>query len=278
MVGEGGAETILVVEDHAEVRRAVVDTLESLGYRVLEAASADAALDILAGGETIHLLFTNVIMPGAIKAPELARRARDANPSLAVLFTSGYAESAIIHDGHLDAGVQLLSKPYRKDELARKVRAVLAANNDDESRDTADLAAARGLPPSSGIQPRRLRILVVEDEIFVRLTTMDMLDELGHEAIEAENGRAALKALNAIPDIDMMLTDIGLPDVKGPALAAECRQLRPQTIILFVTGYDATSLSGEDAEAVVIGKPFDIDDLRRAIATALKRHPAQVAA
>jgi signal transduction histidine kinase/DNA-binding response OmpR family regulator len=275
---EGGAETILVVEDHAEVRRAVVDTLESLGYRVLEAASADAALEILEDGEAIDLLFTDVIMPGAIKAPELARRARESNPSLAVLFTSGYAERAIIHDGHLDQGVQLLSKPYRQDELARKVRAVLAATKDDEDKETLDLAATRGLPAASGAPPRRLRILVVEDEIFVRLTTMDMLDELGHEAIEAENARAALKVLNAVPDIDMMLTDIGLPDVKGPALAAECRRLRPKTMILFVTGYDATSLSGEDAEAVIIGKPFDIDDLRRAIATALKRQPAQAAA
>jgi DNA-binding LytR/AlgR family response regulator len=66
--------------------------------------------------------------------------------------------------------------------------------------------------------------------------------------------------------------------VKGPALAAECRRLRPKMMILFVTGYDATSLSGEDAAAVVIGKPFDIDDLRRAIATALKRQPARAAA
>jgi CheY-like chemotaxis protein len=267
-----------VVEDHADVRRAVVDTLDSLGYRVLEAPSADAALDILDAGETIHLLFTDVIMPGAIKAPELARRARAANPSLAVLFTSGYAESAIIHDGHLDEGVQLLSKPYRKDELARKVRAVLAAANAGARGETGMAPAGRALPPARGLEPRRLRILVVEDEIFVRLTTMDMLDELGHEAIEAENARAALKVLDANDDIDVMLTDIGLPDMKGPALAAECRRRRPKTIIVFATGYDAMSLTGEDAGAVVIGKPFDIDDLRRSIASALKQHGAHVPA
>src|SRR5262249_6175776 len=139
------------------------------------------------------------------------------------------------------------------------------------------MAASPGAPQVSG-PPRKLRILVVEDEIFVRLTTMDMLDELGHEAIEAENGRAALKALKADTGIDIMITDIGLPDIKGLELADECRQLRPKTIVVFVTGYDTASLGGADAEAVVIGKPFDIDDLRCAIAMALKRHPTQAAA
>jgi len=74
----------------------------------------------------VVLLFTDVIMPGTLKSPELARKARDRLPGVAVLFTSGYTENAIVHGGRLDLGVELLSKPYSREMLARKVRQVMA--------------------------------------------------------------------------------------------------------------------------------------------------------
>jgi FixJ family two-component response regulator len=74
-------------------------------------------------------LFTDVVMPGALKSPELARLARARLPELAVLFTSGYTENAIVHDGRLDAGVDLLSKPYSREQLAKKIRAVIEAKS-----------------------------------------------------------------------------------------------------------------------------------------------------
>ena len=74
----------------------------------------------------IDLLFTDVVMPGTLRSPELARKARERLPDIAVLFTSGYTENAIVHGGRLDAGVELLSKPYTREALAFKIRSVLA--------------------------------------------------------------------------------------------------------------------------------------------------------
>ena len=121
----GGSETILVVEDDAQVRESVVDTLGGLGYRVLKAADAQSALTVLESGVPVDLLFTDVVMPGPLRSPELARRARVLQPDIEVLFTSGYTENAIVHGGRLDAGVALLSKPYRQEQLADKIRHML---------------------------------------------------------------------------------------------------------------------------------------------------------
>ena len=122
---EGGNETILVAEDDEGVRGTVVEMLLELGYRVLVAPDADSALGLVENGARIDLLFTDVVMPGPLRSPELAARVRLALPETAVLFTSGYSESAIVHDGRLDAGVELLAKPYTRDALARRVRQVL---------------------------------------------------------------------------------------------------------------------------------------------------------
>lgn len=122
---EGGNETILVVEDDPGVQAAVIDQLAGMGYNLLRASDGQSALSILQSGIHIDLLFTDVVMPGSLRSTELARQARILQPTIAVLFTSGYSQDAIIHDGRLDEGVELLSKPYRRDELARRLRQLL---------------------------------------------------------------------------------------------------------------------------------------------------------
>ncbi len=124
----GGAETVLVVEDDMAVQATVVEMLGSMGYRVLKADNADSALGILKSGLPIDLLFTDVVMPGQLRSPELARQAKLLHPGIAVLFTSGYTQNAIVHGGRLDPGVELLSKPYGREQLAKKVRSVLTNN------------------------------------------------------------------------------------------------------------------------------------------------------
>jgi CheY-like chemotaxis protein len=121
----GGTETVLVVEDDEDVRGTVVDMLSELGYRVLKAKDAQSALAIVESGVPIDLLFTDVIMPGPLRSPALARQARERLPGIAVLFNSGYTENAIVHGGRLDEGIDLLSKPYSREALARKIRHVL---------------------------------------------------------------------------------------------------------------------------------------------------------
>jgi PAS domain S-box-containing protein len=121
----GGTETILVVEDDEDVRATTVDMLSELGYAVLKAQNPDRALAMIERGLPIDLLFSDVVMPGTLRSAELARKAQQRMPGIALLFTSGYADNAIIHDGRLDEGIDLLNKPYTRDELARKIRQVL---------------------------------------------------------------------------------------------------------------------------------------------------------
>jgi CheY-like chemotaxis protein len=121
-----GNGTILIVEDDTLVHNYVVTQLRGLGYRTLSASNASEALAIVDSGESIDLLFTDLVMPGPIDGRRLAIEASNRRPSLKVLYTSGYAENARIHDGRLDADALLLAKPYRKADLARMIRAALA--------------------------------------------------------------------------------------------------------------------------------------------------------
>lgn len=122
----GGSETILVVEDDIAVQATVVEMLTSLGYRVLKAQNAASALVILTSGVSVDVLFTDVVMPGELRSPDLARQAKTLIPDIVILFTSGYTQDVIVHGGRLDAGVHLLSKPYRREELAQTIRHMLA--------------------------------------------------------------------------------------------------------------------------------------------------------
>ena len=106
------------------MREGAVALLRDLGYRVLKAKNGSSAMGVIESGLPIDLLFTDVVMPGPVRSPDLARTAKERLPNLAVLFTSGYTENAIVHGGRLDRGVELLGKPYSREQLARKIRHV----------------------------------------------------------------------------------------------------------------------------------------------------------
>jgi signal transduction histidine kinase/CheY-like chemotaxis protein len=125
----GGSEAILVVEDDALVRNFVVAQLQSLGYRTVAAADSRAALAHIDDGEPFDLLFTDVILPGGMSGRQLADEVTKRRPGLKVLYTSGYTDSSIVHHGRLDEGVMLLTKPYRKGQLAQMVREALGGTN-----------------------------------------------------------------------------------------------------------------------------------------------------
>jgi CheY-like chemotaxis protein len=121
----GRGETILVTEDDSGVRGFVVEALRELNYRLLEADSAAAALEIIAQADLrIDLLLTDVVMPG-ITGRELADQAKAIQPNIKILFMTGYSQDAIVHQGRLDPGIELIEKPFRQDALAARVRAVL---------------------------------------------------------------------------------------------------------------------------------------------------------
>jgi CheY-like chemotaxis protein len=121
----GGNETILVVEDDADLRETAVAALARLGYRMLAAANAEAALQILASDEPVDLLFTDVMMPGGMLGPMLAKRAYELRPGIQVLFTTGYADTSLLPASVLGKHSELISKPYRNEELALKIRGLL---------------------------------------------------------------------------------------------------------------------------------------------------------
>jgi signal transduction histidine kinase/CHASE3 domain sensor protein len=120
-----GSEIILVVEDDAMVRDFVTVQLQSLGYHTIAAADGPAAMAVIDKGEPFDLLFTDVIMPGGMTGRQLADEATRRRPGTRVLYTSGYTDNAIVHQGRVDPGVLLLTKPYRKSELADMIRRAL---------------------------------------------------------------------------------------------------------------------------------------------------------
>lgn len=118
-------ECILLVEDDEDVSRFVIDALTDIGYRLKHAGTAAKALELLAVTPDVALLFTDVVLPGGMNGRELANEAKKLRPNLPVLFATGYTRNAIIHHGRLDQDVDLLTKPFTTEALARKVRQVI---------------------------------------------------------------------------------------------------------------------------------------------------------
>jgi PAS domain S-box-containing protein len=137
-----GLETVLIVEDDAAVRAVALEMVGDLGYSTIEASDPDEAAQILQN-RRVDLLFSDVVMPGALTSTQLAELACRLQPGIRILFTSGYAENAIVHNGRLDAGVSLISKPYKRDQLARKFRQILdeAQILDESGHDESGTAA-----------------------------------------------------------------------------------------------------------------------------------------
>jgi two-component system cell cycle sensor histidine kinase/response regulator CckA len=130
-----GAETVLLVEDEATVRSVAREVLQMVGYTVLEAATGEEALERAEQHSSpIHLLVTDVVMPG-MNGRELANRLGVDYPTLEVLYLSGYTDDAIAHHGVLEAGIELLHKPFTPDTLTRRVREVLDKRATDEPED-----------------------------------------------------------------------------------------------------------------------------------------------
>ncbi|NTF34302.1 PAS domain-containing protein [Rhizobium skierniewicense] len=261
----GGTETVLVVEDDDEVRSIVVETLSDLGYRVLTARDAQAGLTVAESGVPIDVIFTDVVMPGPMKSSEMARRAKERLPHLAVLFTSGYTENSIVHGGKLDAGVELLSKPYTREALARRLRHVIANQKQrveagrDRSSEQATLAKLR--------TKTSMRVMLVEDDDLIRMNTADILLEGGHTVIEAANATQAMDLIQR-EEFDVLVTDVGLPDMSGSELALFIKTRKPEIGIVFATG-DNFLPKNAPAGSVLLCKPYDENDVRFAITQAM---------
>lgn len=266
----GGDETILVAEDDEAVRMTVVDMLHDLGYRVLTAKDAADALTVIESGVPVDLLFTDVVMPGPLRSPDLAKKARERLPGIRVLFTSGYTENSIVHGGRLDAGVDLLSKPYSKEALARKLRQILGAKQTEAPSPAEPAAAAT---PANGEaapdtkqarQAKPLSVLLCEDDVLIRMNTTEMLESAGYRVSEAGSGKEALAALEKEAH-DILIADVGLPDMTGVELAAKARVLNAGLPVIFATGHSTVPGAEEMGRAAILTKPYDLNQMTKMV-------------
>ena len=244
----GGKETVLVVEDQAEVRRFAVDALAAHGYQVMQAASADEALLLCEReGGRIDLVLTDVVMPN-LSGRELAGLLRKRWPGIKLLFMSGYNDDAIVHHGVPREDAEFIQKPFAPEQLAIKVREVLVATD------------------------RPVRIVVADDEPGVRSFLRLVLENAGYEVIEAANGMQALKAVRA-GQVDLVITDLVMPERDGVETIRALRQDAAGIGIIAISGaFGAQFLEMArtlGAEAA-LSKPLSADLLLAKVAEVLK--------
>ncbi len=244
-----GSETVLLVEDEAEVRRYVVTVLRSQGFRVVEVENPAEALSLCEpGGEHIDLLLTDVIMP-KVSGRELADQVKRLRPGIKVLFMSGYSGNRIEVDGFLEESTSFIQKPFSREQLITKVREVL------------------------GPMPSPARILVADDDGGVRSFLRKVLEQGGYEVTEAVDGKPALNQVRA-GRVDLVITDLIMPDQEGIETIRSLRREIPGIGIIAVSGaLDPIYLPlaeklGADA---VMNKPVGVESLLAKVAEVLKR-------
>ncbi|MCP4655249.1 MAG: PAS domain S-box protein [bacterium] len=236
----GGHQLILVVEDDDDVRAYSADCLRELGYRVVEAHDGPTALRVLSRSEQPpDLLFTDVVMPG-MSGRELVDEARKLFPKLKVLYTSGYTRNAIVHGGRLDAGVELIAKPFSPTALGQKVRDVLDAGNTK-------------------------RVLLVEGDATIRLLACEALADNGFVAEEAANAIEALgKVRVSQGHYHAVVIDCDLSDQVGEMLANEIRALYADLPVVLLCDRPEIleDKYGTDRCTSVLAKPFRVSALK----------------
>lgn len=217
-----GVETILVVEDEADVRAHSTETLREMGYQVLEAEDGAQGLRVLDAHPEIRLLFTDVGLPNGMNGKMLADKAVARRPGLPVLFTSAYAAEVLVSNNRLDAGVALISKPFTVTGLAQRVRRALD-----------DAASER---PAEQSAP--LRVLLVEDDFMLRTLAVESLASEGFEVQDTGSVAETLEHVQAkgIECFDLVIIDIGLPDGRGDDLAKALRAQRADLPVLILSG------------------------------------------
>lgn len=257
---DGGHETILVVEDDLAVQATVVDTLTGLGYKVLKANNAEAALKLLKKHKKIDLLFTDVVMPGTLRSPELARLAQTLIPTIQVLFTSGYTRNAIESGGRLDPGVHLLSKPYGRDQLARKFRELLEQNAKTPQPESP------GISRTAETASTNFKIAFVEDNEDCRVAVAKMLALMGYQVESFDNAESALARM-LIETFNVLITDVTLPGMSGIELAIRVHATDAKVKIIFASGYHDALADNVNFGFELLPKPFTLDQLVKCLET-----------
>lgn len=230
---------VLVVEDDEGVREHSTEVLAELGCQVYEAGDGAEALRLLESHPEIVLLFTDVGLPRGMNGRQLADEAKRRRPDLEVLYTTGYARNAIVHDGRLDPGVRLITKPFTYAELSAAL---------DET-----------------LKPKRRAVLLVEDEALIRLATADDLMARGYEVFQAQTASEARSILDRLAgELGAVILDLGLPDNSGDDVLFEFRSRWPNLPAIVSSGTSGDALRpglAEDTMVCFLQKPYATDTL-----------------
>ncbi|VAW69184.1 Sensory box histidine kinase/response regulator [hydrothermal vent metagenome] len=228
-----GTESILIVDDEADLLQLADQYLSDLGYHIYTAENARQAILILAAEKNIHLLFSDIVMPGGINGYELAQQATELCENIKVLLTSGFTSKTITNSGLTHFASNILSKPYRKADLAKRIRLVLDSNTDDNYIDNTQ---------DSSNQLKDCRILVIDDDEEVLELFLIKLGRLGCKTITSRNANDAIniyqQSLQNNESVDIVIIDLILPGgLDGQEIANRIRALNPQAKILICSGY-----------------------------------------
>jgi PAS domain S-box-containing protein len=244
-----GTEVILVVEDQEEVRKLAVTALQRQGYTVYSAGSATEALKFCDQHQgPLELLLTDVIMPDT-SGHELAKQVTTKRPRLRVLFMSGYTDNALAHHGVLNPSVAYIQKPFTPVSLAEKVRDVLGPHS---SRNT---------------------ILIVEDDDSIRRLLRHYLTSNGYAVLEASNGRQALQHLETSALIDLIVTDLIMPEQGGLDMVRRLHEEIRDIPVIAISGefsLDLIKVVPVLGVVAALRKPVNRDELLHTIRKVLK--------
>jgi DNA-binding response OmpR family regulator len=237
-----GENTILVVEDQPGLGALAEEVLSSAGYSVLLATDGAEALRV---AETfpgqIQLLLTDLTLPDS-SGTALAARLTALRPELKVLFMSGHPSGVLTNNGTLDSKANFIEKPWTPRGLLEKIRAIAA------------------------VQPSALRILVVDDEGGVREWLTAILEESGHRVTTAKDGVEA-KRIAARQPVDLLITDILMPNEEGLGIICALRKTQPRLKIIAMSGSNAEALVDSKflGAHAALSKPFTAEMLLRCI-------------
>ena len=217
-----------------------------MGYSILEADNGVPRPARARAHPEIDLLFTDVGLAGRHERPAARRRGAPRRPDLKVLFTTGYARNAIVHDGRLDPGVQLITKPFTYAAVGAKLRDILAT------------------------RARPARILLVEDEALVQILATEYLEDAGYRVEPAVSVMEAMGKVRLLRgELDAAVVDVGLPDRKGDVLVVELRALYPALPVVIASGYEEARLRDRfkgDGKTAFLNKPYTQEQLLTCLA------------
>lgn len=241
-----GTETVLVVDDHEQVRRLTTMTLQRYGYQILETSDPREALIL---GESypgkISLLVTDLVMPG-ISGVELARALRISHPDMGVVLVTGYPDPKTAIE-ELEPPSVLVEKPFEPDLLVAKMREVLHSDH------------------------RPTRVLVVDDDPSVREFLCFLLEQQGYEVNQASSGREAIASIKASP-VDLLVTDLVMPEIEGLETIQTLHKLQPELLIIAISGYQDgrfLSIASKFGSSATLSKPFSPSEFLETVRSVL---------